>query len=292
MLSENLKIRLSHTLYSIIIVLTAYILGAVPEQFYWIHAIKTIIYLFTRFISFKKRKFHYYMCDFCYLVNLFAVYVSFMYPNNITFQKMIFATANGPLALAVIVFRNKVVLHSMDQNTSTFIHISAMLLSYTYRWYSLDHNLYDNESWFSIAAAGIAFYIVWAIGYGIFMFKVLRDRIVEKGNVTMYDWAIENTGLSNLKNITSNEKAQQFMYMCLHGFLTCLSVVLSPIFWYYQWLHFGYILCIITMAFWNGSYYYAKYLNYPKDKKEDAKKDIDIKKTDEKVKEQGEKIAN
>ena len=151
------------------------------------------------------------MCDFCYLVNAFAVYVSLFNPEHFGLQKMLFATANGPLALAVIVFRNKVVLHSMDQNTSTFIHISAMLLSFTYRWYSFNHVQYDYEPWSHIALPGILLYTVWAIGYGIVMFKVFRDRIVEKGNVTMYDWAIENTGLSKLKNLTSNEKAQQFI---------------------------------------------------------------------------------
>jgi Protein of unknown function (DUF2838) len=259
MISEQLQTRLNHTLYLVIIVLTAYIWGAFPDKFYLLHSLKTISYLFLRFVSFKQRKFHYYMCDFCYIVNLFSMWVSFVSPQNLTMQKILFVTANGPLALAVIVFKNKVVLHSMDQNTSTFIHISAMLLSYIYRWHYLID--YQNESWLSLSLLGIGFYFAWAAVYGILMFVVLRDRIVDKGNMTMYDWAIEKTGLAKLKKFTDNEKVLQFVYMCIHGFFTCLSFFISPLFWYNQLLHFGYILLIITMAFWNGSSYYANQIH-------------------------------
>jgi hypothetical protein len=278
MLTDNLKIRLNHTLYSVIIILTAYLMGAFPEKFFLIHSLKTAIYLILRFYSFKQKKYHYYMCDYCYFVNLFSLYVSLIAPHNILLQKILFVSANGPLALSVIVFKNKVVLHSMDQNTSSFIHISAMMLSYTYRWCNIIPEITGDESWLSFSLYGTIFYSIWAVIYGYLMFDVLRERIVEKGNITMFDWAIESTPLRKLKNISNNEKVQQLIYMCIHGVLTCLSMLISPIFWYYQWAHFGYMTFIITMAFWNGSYHYAKqeelYITMKKNKennKEDNK---------------------
>jgi hypothetical protein len=94
MLSHELQTSISHTLYSLIIILTAYIIGAFPEKFYLLHVTKTLVYLILRFYSFKKRKFHYYMFDFCYIVNLFSLYVVLFNPNNLILQKILFVTAN------------------------------------------------------------------------------------------------------------------------------------------------------------------------------------------------------
>jgi hypothetical protein len=262
MLSSELKTQINHTLYSIVIILTAYIIGKFPEHFYLLHAAKTAVYLLLRFVSFKKRKFHYYMCDYCYCVNLFSLYVSLVEPNNLILQKILFVSANGPLALSIIVFKNKIVLHSPDHNTSVFIHLSAMLLSYVNRWetkifdINLNLDLY-RESYLSLVVLGLCFYIVWSILYGILMFVILRQRILTKGNMTMFDWAVQETGLSKLKNISKSEKIQQILYSCFHGILTTIGFLISPIFWFNQTLHFCYIIIIITVAFWNGSKYYV-----------------------------------
>jgi hypothetical protein len=259
MLSQELQISISHTLYSLIIILTAYIIGGYPEKFYLLHVAKTIIYLVLRFYSFRKRKFHYYMCDFCYFVNLFSLYVILCDKNNLILQKILFVTANGPLALSIILFKNKIVLHSMDQNTSVFIHLSVMLLSYVYRWnddnFSKNINLY-NESWLSFIIYGSIFYMIWSIFYIIMLFFVLRERILSRGNITMFDWAINETPLSNLKKLSTNEKVQQILYSCFHCIAVSVAFMIAPIFWYSQTLHFCYIIFIIANGFWNGSKYY------------------------------------
>jgi hypothetical protein len=263
MLSSEFRTSVSHTFYSLVIILTAYIMGGFPEKFYLLHGAKIAVYLLLRFYSFKKRKFHYYMCDYCYFVNLFSLYVSFVDPHNLTLQKILFVTANGPLALSIIVFKNKIVLHSIEQNTSVFIHLSAMLLSYVYRWNSNNYHNTDlnNESWISFVVSGCILYMIWSIFYGIMMFFVLRERILSRGNMTMFDWAIQETGLSNLKKISANEKIQQILYSCFHATMVFIAFIISPIFWYHQGLHFGYIMFIITNAFWNGSKYYVYKMN-------------------------------
>ncbi len=272
MFSSEFQTSLSHTFYSLVIILTAYIIGGFPEKFYLLHVAKTTIYLLLRFYSFKKRKFHYYMCDYCYFVNMFSLYVSLIDPHNLTLQKILFVAANGPLALSIIVFKNKIVLHSMDQNTSVFIHLSAMLLSYVYRWnldlYGKNVNL-NNESWISFVISGFVFYMIWSVTYCIMMFFVLRERILSRGNMTMFDWAIQETGLSKLKKISANEKIQQILYSCFHGIMTFIAFMIAPIFWYHQGLHFCYIIFIIANAFWNGSKYYIHKMNVVQEKKKE-----------------------
>ena len=40
----------------------------------------------------------------------------------------------GPLCWSVFIFRNSIVLHDIDQLTSTFIHLSPPLLFWCWRW--------------------------------------------------------------------------------------------------------------------------------------------------------------
>lgn len=287
MFSTDLQTRFTHTFYSLSIVLTAYFLGALPEKFYLLHVAKTTFYLLARFFSFKKRGFHYYMCDYCYFVNLFSLYVALVDPENLTFQKLLFVAANGPLALSVILFKNRVVFHSADQNTSVFIHVSSMLMSYCYRWNTPHLQQFSNESWLSFVMLGFGFYMLWSIVYGIVMYVILRDHILSKGNMTMFDWAIKNTKLSALKNITTNEKTQQLLYSVFHGILVSIALLISPIFWYYQWLHFAYVLFIIANAFWNGSSYYVRLENIKNEEKKRIEKlEIEASEKNEKLKEE------
>jgi hypothetical protein len=272
LMSEDRQMMMIHTFYSLSIVLTAYIFGTFPEKFYMAHVIKTVFYLITRYISFKQRKYHYYMIDYCYFVNIFSVYVSLFNANNLQLQKLIFVAANGPLALSVILFKNKIIYHSADQNTSVFIHVSSMLASYCYRWNTIHENEIGDESWVSFILLGIGFYMTWSIVYSIIMFMLLRKRIVEKGNMTMFDWAINNTNLTILKKKSSNEKVRQFMYTIVHATLSVIALSIAPVFWYYQKLHFAYITFIIVSAFWNGSSYYVRLEKIKKEQKEQSAK--------------------
>lgn len=129
---------------------------------------------------------------------------------------------------------------------------------------------------------GFGFYMLWSIGYGIIMYAILRDHILSKGNITIFDWAINNTKLSTLKNITINEKTQQVLYLIFHGILVSIALLISPIFWYYKWLHFVYILFIIANAFWNGSSYYVRLEKIKNEEKKRVEK-LEIEEKEERI---------
>ena len=56
-----------------------------------------------------------------------------MYGTNLF--KVMFSFSNGPVLLAIILWRNSMVFHSVDKMTSLFIHSFPPLYSYTIRWY-------------------------------------------------------------------------------------------------------------------------------------------------------------
>ena len=52
--------------------------------------------------------------------------------------------ANGPLAWAILVWRNSFVFHSVDKVTSTFIHAMPPLVTFCQRWMADDE---VRQSW-------------------------------------------------------------------------------------------------------------------------------------------------
>lgn len=50
--------------------------------------------------------------------------------------KIIFGFTCGPLGWSVALFSNALVFHSVDHISSLFIHITPMLMIYTFRWHS------------------------------------------------------------------------------------------------------------------------------------------------------------
>jgi hypothetical protein len=55
-----------------------------------------------------------------------------------TFFKVMFIFTNGPLPIAIPVWRNSIVFHDYDKITSVYIHILPAMLYYCARWYGHD----------------------------------------------------------------------------------------------------------------------------------------------------------
>ena len=123
-----------------------------------------------KYVYYRSKNWHFFLCDFCYFVNLLTiVHVLFAAPlwplisqeaefmsklralgwsiveplfrhkESLSVQsvcrlhKMCFAYAFGPLAWAVWVFKNSFVFHDPDKISSTYLHILPGFLLYTMR---------------------------------------------------------------------------------------------------------------------------------------------------------------
>lgn len=63
------------------------------------------------------------LLDMCYWVNGLAFLHLFVMPKSSTLFAITFACANGPVAVAIIAWRNSLVFHDLEKVTSVFIHI-------------------------------------------------------------------------------------------------------------------------------------------------------------------------
>jgi len=118
------------------------------SAYYWLwHLARTLFYFPRRYFSFKAKKWHLYLLDWCYVVTYLSTIcsvVAFIRVSTGITTALIeynsdlihagFAMACGPLAWSVFVFRNSIVFHDLEHSTSVFIHLSPFVFFWCLRW--------------------------------------------------------------------------------------------------------------------------------------------------------------
>jgi len=94
--------------------------------------------LFARYWTYGRNKYTYFLLDFCYWGN-FALLLYLWLPTfeySDYFFACVYTFATGPMAWAVIIFRNAMVFHSLDKTISNFIHLGPLITVFALRWHS------------------------------------------------------------------------------------------------------------------------------------------------------------
>ena len=99
------------------------------------YTVKFFTLLLLRFIYYRQSKNHFFLLDFCYFANALILVYMWIFPGCPRLFAVCFGVATGPLVVAVLAFRNSLVLHSLDKMTSLFIHVSPALLLYSIRFF-------------------------------------------------------------------------------------------------------------------------------------------------------------
>ncbi len=82
---------------------------------------------------YKQSNQHFFMLDFCYIVNLSCMVQTNFWPNHLAWHKTNFALSFGPLCVAILLWHNSLVFHSLDKLTSFFLHAFPPMLCHLYR---------------------------------------------------------------------------------------------------------------------------------------------------------------
>lgn len=116
------------------IMLTSFLLGFNPQLYLKYYTYKYILLISIRTCRYYHKKWFLYLVDFCYYSNLITLlFLHHLAPNTRCFN-VVFMFSFGPLIFAIPLFRNSLVLHSLDRMTSTVLHFAAPLACYVVRW--------------------------------------------------------------------------------------------------------------------------------------------------------------
>eukprot|EP00158_Paraphelidium_tribonemae_P005527 Partr_v1_DN27389_c1_g1_i2_m46634 putative Conserved hypothetical protein len=230
----------------------------------------------NRVVSYHSLKWHYFLFDACYFVNGMLVVWLFLMPHQRQLYSAVWALANGPIAWAILAWRNSLVFHSLDKVTSLFIHMAPPLVLFTLRWLSPGStHVVDFRSglgpvqplfhldFFEAMAWGAAFYVVWQALYYVAIMRIKGGKVDKGERVTSYSWLLSdaknkhNPGLVyRLCTRYGNGRYKRVLFMFWQLVYALITMVPAVLFHRFFWLHLVWLVGILTLSVWNGANYY------------------------------------
>ena len=99
------------------IFISGYLIGAHPEHFYYWFTVQLLYFMPIRFYTYHKRGYHYFLADLCYFVNLLMLLTVWVAPQSKRLFISTYCLAYGNNAVAIAMWRNSMVFHSLDKVT-------------------------------------------------------------------------------------------------------------------------------------------------------------------------------
>jgi hypothetical protein len=97
------------------IFVSGYLVGLHPDYFPYWYTGQLFYFMPIRFITYHKKGYHYFLADLCYFVNILVVLSVWVFPQSKRLFIATYCLAMGNNAVAIIMWRNSLVFHSMDK---------------------------------------------------------------------------------------------------------------------------------------------------------------------------------
>jgi hypothetical protein len=129
-------------------ILKAFITGASPRLLPLYTSLQWPIVLFCVIRGFRRTRYLLYLAEFCWFTNAVGwlvvsaemlhaagvIDLSLDAATRVTAARAFFVVANGPLAFAVLMNKNRLVFHDLVKTSGFFIHFSPALTTWALRW--------------------------------------------------------------------------------------------------------------------------------------------------------------
>ena len=99
------------------IFISGYLIGGYPELFYFWFTAQLCYFMPIRFYTYHKRGYHYFLADMCYFVNFLLLLTIWVAPRSKRLFISTYCLAYGNNAVAIAMWRNSMVFHSLDKVT-------------------------------------------------------------------------------------------------------------------------------------------------------------------------------
>ena len=99
------------------IFISGYLIGAHPRSFYYWFTAQLCYFMPIRYYTYHARGYHYFLADLCYFVNLLLLLSVWCFPNSKRLFISTYCLAYGNNAVAIAMWRNSMVFHSLDKVT-------------------------------------------------------------------------------------------------------------------------------------------------------------------------------
>jgi len=257
--------KIAFTLGIAVLCITEYILLKKPELMYLWYTFLIFPLMIARYYFYHKVKYHYFMLDFCYYTQVLLLANLYVFPSPELFQ-IVFALSNGPLCVAIVMWRNSLVFHDLDKLTSVFIHMFPPLVTFAMRWYPPqgDFSLVCTEpdcnlSPYFAFTLSILFYSIWQILYLVKTEMIDKLKLQSDKNImTSVRWMSEVKPhpiyrFMLKKGINLSPPTALTLVQGVYTILTLVPII--PIFEHFE-LHCIFLAGVFIVCVWNGANFY------------------------------------
>ncbi|EFE40019.1 hypothetical protein TRV_05269 [Trichophyton verrucosum HKI 0517] len=186
--------------------ISGYLLGAFPTYFYLWFTGQLIYFMPQRYYRYCKIGYHYFLADLCYFVNLLTILSMWVFPNSKRLFLSTWCLAYGNNAVAIAMWRNSMVFHSIDKVVSApgspeHYTLGAMMI------------------WASVP------YAIWQLSYHFFITVRQRDKIAA-GRPTSFTWLRPSYAKTWIGKFVLHLSLplQEPAFMMIHAFLTVMFI--------------------------------------------------------------------
>lgn len=254
--------------------LSGYLIGAVPEYFYYWFTVQLAYFMPIRFITYRRKGYHYFLADLCYFVNLLCLLSIWVFPRSKRLFISTYCLAYGNNAVAIAMWRNSLVFHSLDKVTSLFIHVmppaalhcivhltSEEFLRQRFpAVYDIKHSRPGSPEHYTLSAMLVwatVPYAVWQLFYHFFI-TVRRREQIAAGRPTSFTWLRKSYSKTWIGRcvLSLPQSLQEPAFMLIQYSYALLTIIPCPIWFWYRWASATFLMFVFTWSIWNGAVFY------------------------------------
>ncbi len=270
--------KVSFTLGVLILCLSEFLAVRRPDLFPDFFRVLMTLLLLLRLVTYTRNKAQFFLIDFCYFTCASCGLQTHLAPEDDFWFRINFVCALGPLAMAIPVWRNSLVFHSLDKMTSFFLHGLPAVLMTLFRFGFVPEGARVADPALSVdvwemAPSLLGIYVVWQSFYLFVTEVAFRQAFVSDKELT-----------NSLRHMTRDERSMGARFIKMLGrtigvydpdeslnpddfktkvlfvitqFLyTVLSLAPTP--WVFKsfWLALAYLGVIFLVGTWNGASFY------------------------------------
>ncbi|EUC34712.1 hypothetical protein COCCADRAFT_3918 [Bipolaris zeicola 26-R-13] len=256
------------------IFVSGYLVGSHPEWFPHWYTAQLLYFMPIRFFTYHKKGYHYFLADLCYFVNILLVLTMWVFPQSKRLFISTYCLCMGNNAVAIIMWRNSLVFHSMDKVVSLFIHIMPCvtlhcivhLLSPEYQQghYPAIYNIRHSDptsphhyGLFQMMLWATCPYAVWQLSYH-FLITVRRRDQIAAGRPTSFTWLRKSYAKTWIGKIVLAlpEFLQEPAFMFIQYSYAVLTMIPCQVWFWYRWPSGLFLSIVFVWSVYNGATYY------------------------------------
>ncbi|KAI4951061.1 hypothetical protein J4E86_007570 [Alternaria arbusti] len=256
------------------IFVSGYLVGCHPDLFPHWYTAQLLYFMPIRFMTYHKKGYHYFLADLCYFVNILLVLSVWVFPQSKRLFIATYCLCMGNNAVAIVMWRNSLVFHSMDKVVSLFIHIMPCvtlhclvhLLPPEYQQekypaiYDIRHsdptsphhyNLLQMMVWATCP------YAVWQVAYHLLITVRRRDKIAA-GRPTSFTWLRKSYAKTWIGKIVLSlpDFMQEPAFMFIQYSYAVVTMLPCPIWFWYRWPSGLFLTVVFIWSVYNGATFY------------------------------------